>query len=131
MAAEPAATFEFAFVPSYRRAARLFGVTPERTLVTVTDRELRARYGPWVIATPRGNIVDVRVTGPYRWIKTAGPARLGITDLGLTFASNGDHGVEVHFRDPITGIEPTGRLRHPNLTVTVADYAALAKLLAG
>jgi hypothetical protein len=131
MATDPVArTFEFAFAPSHRRAARLFGISPDRALVTVTDRELQARYGPWFVSTPRDNIVDVRVTGPYRWIKTAGPARLGLTDRGLTFASNGEHGVELHFREPIAGIEPTGRLRHPNLTLTVADYAALAELLA-
>jgi hypothetical protein len=132
MATEPTArTFEFEFAPSYRRTARLFGISPDRALVTVTDRELRARYGPWFVSTPRDNIVEVRVTGPYRWLKTAGPARLGVTDRGLTFASNGEHGVELHFREPIAGLEPTGRLRHPNLTLTVADYAALAKLLTG
>jgi hypothetical protein len=131
MSTDPAPrTFDFAFAPSHRRAARLFGVTPDRAIVTVTDREFCVRYGPWFVATSRENIVDVRITGPYRWFKTAGPARLGITDRGLTFASNRERGVELHFREPIVGIEPTGRLRHPNLTLTVADCTALAELLA-
>jgi len=30
----------------------------------------------------------------------------------------------------VTGLEPTGRLRHPGLTVTVADVHGLAEALA-
>jgi hypothetical protein len=121
--------FEFAFAASYKGPARVFRVTPDSALVTVTDDTLRARFGPWFVSTPRANIAEVRVTGPYRWIKTAGSARLTFRDRGLTFATNGERGVEIHFHEPIRGIEPTGRLRHPNLTLTVADYAGLAALL--
>ena len=58
--------------------------------------------------------------------KTAGPARLGITDRGLTFASNGDRGVCINFHSPVPGI---GRIRHPELTVTVLDVDALLNAL--
>ena len=58
-----------------------------------------------------------------------GPAHLGLTDRGLTFASNGDRGVLISFHQPVGGIEPTGTLRHPALTVTVADVEGLASLL--
>jgi hypothetical protein len=126
----PPRRFEFRFAPSYQRAARVFGVTPERTWVEVGEERLEVRYGPWHVSTPIANIARVQITGPYRYIKTAGPARLGITDLGLTFASNGDRGVEITFHQKIAGVEPLGLLRHPELTVTVAEADALAELLA-
>ena len=75
------------------------------------------------------NIASCQLTGPYRFWKTAGPAHLGVTDRGLTFASNGDHGLLIRFRRPVRGIEPWGLLRHPELTVTVADPPALARAL--
>ncbi len=96
----------------------------------VGERELEARYGRWCVLTPLANLACVRVTGPYRFLKTAGPPRLGVTDRGLTFASNAQEGVEIAFVDPVRGIEPWGLLRHPELTVTVADPAALAALIA-
>jgi hypothetical protein len=121
--------FGFRFAPAYRRAALPFGVTPERAEVRVGGGELRARYGPWRIRTPLSNIKRVAITGPYRFYRTAGPARLGVTDWGLTFASNGERGVCVEFHEPIKGFEPIGLRRHPNLTLTVADVEGLAAAL--
>ena len=72
---------------------------------------------------------DVAVTGPYAFLKTAGPARLAITDRGLTFATNGDRGVLISFRTSVRGLDPLGMLRHPELTVTVAEFDRLAELL--
>jgi len=68
-------------------------------------------------------------TGPYAFLKTAGPARLTVSDRGLTLATNRDRGVLITFRVPVPGIEPLGLLRHPELTVTVADVDSLATLL--
>jgi hypothetical protein len=121
--------FEFRFTPAYRRAARIFGITPDRAWVTIDGEALQARFGPWRLRTPLANLTAVEITGPYAFVKTAGPAHLGITDRGLTFASNGDRGVLITFRQPVPGIERTGRLRHPELTVTVADVEGLAALL--
>ena len=45
-------TFEFAFEPRYTRLLRLAGITPDTTLVTVTDDELRVRFGGWKLDTP-------------------------------------------------------------------------------
>ena len=70
------------------------------------------------------------MTGPYRFAKTAGPARLAITDRGLTFATNGERGVRVSFTTPVRGLDPLGMIRHPELTVTVADVDRLATPLA-
>ncbi len=121
--------FAFAFDPAYRRAARVFGVTPANARVEVGPSEFEARFGPWRVRTPLANITDVAVTGPYRFAKTAGPARLAITDRGLTFASNGRRGVRISFRTPVPGLDPLGIIRHPELTVTVADVDGLARLL--
>lgn len=122
-------TFEFAFDPSYRRAGLLFGITPRTTGVTVDGDRLDARFGPWHLHTPLGNITAVHLTGPYGFVKTAGPAHLSAADRGLTFATNGRRGLCISFREPVRGIEPTGRLRHPALTVTVADCTALMQTL--
>lgn len=121
--------FAFRFAPGYERVARLFGITPDRAWVEVGEAELETRYGRWRVRTALSNIASVKVTGPYHFLKTAGPPRLGVTDLGLTFASNGDRGVEITFRRRVPGIDPWGVLRHGELTVTVADPPALAELI--
>jgi hypothetical protein len=123
--------FEFRFEPAYRRAARPFGITPERAWVQVDDDRLVATYGPWQLRTPIANITGVEVTGPYRFYRTAGPARLGVSDIGLTFASNGESGVLIAFRKRVRAIDPLGALRHPELTVTVADVDGLVSALGG
>ncbi len=126
---ESAERFEFAFASSYRLPALLFGVTPWTAWVEVTTDELRVRFGPWSLRTQRTNITDVQVSGGYSFLKTAGPAHLSFTDRGVTFATNGDRGVCLTFREPVKGIDPTGRVRHPGATMTVADPDALASLL--
>lgn len=118
--------FAFRFTSRYRNAARLFGITEARAWVSVDAQRFEARYGRWHVATPIANIASVALTGPYRFVKTAGPPRLGVTDRGLTFASNGDRGVELQFREPVRVIGP---LRHPELTITVADPDGLAVAL--
>jgi hypothetical protein len=125
-----AVRFPFRFAPAYQRLARPFGVTQERAWVDLNDDEFEARYGPWRVRTPLSNISDAEATGPYSFLKTAGPARLAITDRGLTFASNGDRGVCVTFDSPVTGIDRAGRIHHPELTVTVLDVDGLIAALA-
>ena len=121
--------FDFAFAPAYRVAARAFGVSPATAWVEVGDAMFEARFGLWRVSTPLTNITDIAVTGPYAFWKTAGPARLAITDRGLTFATNGDRGLLISFGTPVRGLDPLGILRHPELTVTVADVDRLAALL--
>ena len=122
--------FPFRFDPTYRRLARLFGVTPARAWVDLGEDELEARYGPWRLSTTTSNIAGAEITGPYSFLKTAGPARLAVSDRGLTFASNGDRGVCITFHSPVPGIDPFGRIRHPELTVTVLDLDGLIEALA-
>jgi hypothetical protein len=132
---DPAATpstarvFDFDFDPAFARAGRLLGVTATSTRLTVDDGRLQARFGPWLVDTPLGNIASAVITGPYRTWRTIGPARLSVRTRSLTFATNSRRGVEIHFHEPVPGIEPTGRLRHPELTVTVADCERLLEAI--
>jgi hypothetical protein len=118
--------FDFAFADAYRLPALLFGVTPATTGVVVDGDELRIRFGPWSVHTLIDNIAGSQVTGPYGFVKTAGPAHLSFADRGLTLATNGDRGLCIRFVEPVAGIDPWGRVRHPAVTVTVEHPEALA-----
>jgi len=122
-------SFDFAFERRFIGPARLFGITASTTSLRLNRDELRARFGPWLLVTPRSNILRATITGPYRYFKTVGPARLSLRDGGISFATNSRAGVQIDFRTPVPGIEPSGRLRHPNLTATVTDYATLAAII--
>ena len=121
--------FAFRFSPAYRAAGLCFGILPGTTEAVITPRSLSVRFGPWRTQISLDNIQEVAITGPYAFLKTAGPARLALTDRGLTFATNGQRGVRLSFRSSIKGIEPTGLLRHPELTLTVADIDGFAARL--
>jgi hypothetical protein len=118
-------TYAFRFDRAYRLAALAFGVTPRTAHVVVSDDELVASFGPWRLRTPLTNIVGSEQTGGFQRIKTMGPPHLSFTDRGLTFATNSDRGLCIRFRDPVGGIDPTHRIRHPGLTVTVSDIDGL------
>jgi hypothetical protein len=123
-------TFPFRFSIRYRLAGLPFGITPATAAVHVRDAELAVRFGPWRVRTPLANVASTAVTGPYSFLKTGGPAHLSFADRGLTMATNGARGLCIVFHEPVPGIEPTGSLRHPALTVTVADCPGLAAVLA-
>jgi len=119
-------TYSFRFDPAYRVAALPFGVMPATTSVTVERGELSVRFGLWRLRTALTNITGTEVSGPYSFVKTAGPAHLSFTDRGVTFATNGERGLCIKFREPVRALDPTGRLLHPGATVTVDDLAGLA-----
>jgi hypothetical protein len=123
--------FPLRWSPPYQAAALAFGVTPGRAWVDVGDGRLEARFGFWLVQTTLANVAGTEVTGPYRRVTTLGPAHLSLSDRGLTFASHRGPGLCIRFHEPVTGLEPRGRLRHPGLTVTVADIEGLAAHLAG
>ncbi|HEX2047705.1 MAG TPA: hypothetical protein VHF27_08075 [Acidimicrobiales bacterium] len=124
-------TFDFSFDPLHRAFGLPFGLTPGTTGVEVEGDRLLARFGLWRLSTPLANVEGTEVTGPYSPVKTIGPAHLSIADRGVTFATNSRRGLCIRFREPVPAIEPTGRLRHPALTVTVADVEGLAAALGG
>jgi hypothetical protein len=121
--------FAFRFAAAYRLPALLFGVTSTTSGVWVDETTLRIRFGPWRLQTPLTNVVSTTYTGPYAVIKTIGPAHLSLADRGLTYATNNQRGLCIRFAQPVPGIEPLGLLRHPAVTVTVADCHGLAKAL--
>lgn len=125
--------FAFAFEARYRPLLLAFGVVPATAWVVLTDEWLSAHFGPWTCRSPIANIVDVQVSGPYRPWRAIG-TRLSFADRGLTFGSTTEGGVCVCFRDPVPGIDPLGRTKHPGLTVTVEDrdtFAAAVRARAG
>ena len=105
-----------------------FGVRPSRDGVTIADDgTFRATFGFLRLETPLSNIAGAHVTRNYRWYTAAG-ARRSMVDDGLTFGTNRDAGVCVHFRDPVPS--PLRRKGHSALTVTVDDVDGLAERLA-
>lgn len=127
MPAPAPARFPFAFNPRFRAVALPFGIVPGRAWVEVAGDRLRARFGLARIDTPLANITCVEITGPYSWPKVVGGPRLSFADGGITFATNARQGVCVCFATPVRAGLPG--LRHPGLTVTVADTEGLATLL--
>jgi hypothetical protein len=121
--------FPFRFAATYRLPALLFGVTNATAGVWVDEAELRIRFGPWRLQTPLTNVVSTTHTGPFALFKTMGPAHLSFADRGLTCATNSERGLCIRFARPVPGIEPLGLLRHPAVTVTVADCDNLATAL--
>lgn len=120
----------FRFAAAYRLPALFFGVTPRTSGVLLTGQELEIRFGPWRLRTLRSNVSGTELTGGFKYVKTAGPAHLSLADHGVTFATNGDAAVCLHFHSPVRSLDPTGHLLHPAATVTVTDPRALADALA-
>jgi hypothetical protein len=112
--------FEFEFEPRFRPLLALFGVTPGTAHVTLTPERLMARFGPWSCESPIANVVQVCATGPYRWYTAIG-ARGSFVDRGLTFGTTTEGGVCVLFREPVAGLLPFDSLRHPGITLTLAE----------
>jgi hypothetical protein len=96
--------------------------------VEVDEREMRVRFGLLRLDVPREEIAGVDVTGPYSPLKALG-VRLSLADGGLTLGTSAAAGVCVRFTRPRRGVDPFGLLRHPGLTVTVADPHGLAEAL--
>jgi hypothetical protein len=125
--------FEMAFDPRFRLPLATLGVTPATAHVTITPDRLVACFGPWTCRTTPANVRAVRVTGPYRWYRATGP-RLSLADHGLTFGTSTARGVCLLLREPVPGIDPLGVIRHPGMTLTVANperFAATVRHYAG
>jgi hypothetical protein len=123
--------FAFRYSGAIGMAARAITATTDRSYVEVSADAVTVRFGPWAMSTPRSNVAEIAESGPYAPWKVIGPPRLSFADRGITFATNSDRGVCIRFFDPIPGIEPTGRVRHPGMTVTVADPDGLVAALGG
>jgi hypothetical protein len=105
----------------------VFGVRPSRDGVTLgDDGRFRATFGLIKLETPLANIDGAHITRGYRWWTAVG-ARGSMKDDGLTFGTNADAGVCIHFRDKVPS--PLRRSGHSALTVTVADLDGLTAAL--
>jgi hypothetical protein len=117
--------FPLRFDWRHRIASAIFGVTPGNAFVELlpdpNGGTLHASFGFWQLKTPLRNVAEIERSGSYSTIKTIGPARLSLSDRGLTFAGNDAEGVCIRFADPVHAIEPLGLVLHPALTVTVDD----------
>lgn len=125
------ARFPFRFAAAYRPPALLLAITPRTAWVEVAVGRLAVRFGPWSLRTPLDNIDHGEITGGFAYHRTAGPPHLSFTDRGVTFATNGERALCLHFTAPVKGLDPTGRLLHPAATVTVADPEALLAAVGG
>jgi len=122
--------FEMAFDPRFRLPLAALGITPATAHVTVTPSQIVACFGPWTCHTAPANVRAVRLTGPYRWHRAIGP-RLSLADHGLTFGTTTSRGTCLLLREPVPGIDPLGLIRHPGLTLTVADPRRFAATVRG
>lgn len=117
--------FGFDFEPRFRRVLAAIGVAPETATVSLDDERLEARFGPWTCRARISDVRDVARTDPLPWHRAVG-ARLSSGDCGLVFGTGTGGGVRVRFSRPVPGLLPLGVLRHPALTVTVADPEGFA-----
>ena len=100
---------------------------PARDGVTLTDKgTLVASFGLLKIETPRSNVTGAHITRGYRWWTSVG-VRMSRVDDGLTFGTNHDAGVCIHFAERVPS--PLRRKGHSALTVTVTDLDGLTAAL--
>lgn len=127
---ENAAVAQFPYRLDYRFAPLWLpmGVLPGRDGVSLSDDgRLRATFGLLRLETTVSNVEDTHITGPYRWWTAVGP-RLSLSDDGLTFGTNSERGVCIHFRTRVRRV--IGLRDHSALTVTVADTEGLVAAIA-
>jgi hypothetical protein len=110
----------FDFDPRYRWMLRLLGITPSTSWVSLAGDRFEARFGPWRLRTRVANIRCATITGPYRPRRAIGP-HISMADRGLSFGTTTTRGVCLLFYDPVPGPSTLGLVKHPGLTVTVAD----------
>ncbi len=104
-----------------------FGFRPWHDAVTVTDDgRLVATFGLFTLETTLPNVVGAHITRRYRWWTAIG-ARLSFVDDGLTFGTNRDAGVCLHFKEKVPSA--LRRSGHSALTVTVEDLEGLTAAL--
>lgn len=121
--------FGYAIDKRYLPVLLPFLLRPGKDGVTLSvEGGFVATFGLFKIATPLSNITGAHVTRDYRWWTAVG-VRMSRADDGLTFGTNRDGGVCIHFEDKVPS--PLRRRGHSALTVTVADLEGLTTTLEG
>src|SRR5580704_10167851 len=115
--------FGYAVDKRYLPVLLPFLLRPSRDGVTLTDDgALVATFGPFKVTTPVSNVTGAHITRNYRWWTSCG-VRMSRVDDGLTFGTNHDGGVCIHFAGKVPSA--LRRRGHSALTVTVAELQAL------
>jgi len=121
--------FSYAIDKRYLPVLLPFLLRPTKDGVMLTDEgSLVATFGLFKIATPLANVTGAHITRNYRWW-TAFGVRMSQADDGLTFGTNRDGGVCIHFAERVPSALRRGG--HSALTVTVADLTGLTRALGG
>jgi len=121
--------FPYAIDPKLRPVIALFGFRSSKDAVTLgDDGTFLATFGFVKIQTARSNITGAHITRGYRWWTAVG-VRGSMVDDGLSFGSNSNAGVCIHFAEKVPS--PLRRSGHSALTVTVADLEGLTRALGG
>ena len=121
--------FGYAIDKRYLPVLLAFGLRGATDGVTLTDEgSLLATFGFFKIKTPLANVAEAHITRNYRWW-TAFGVRGSMADDGLSFGTNHDAGVCIHFTQKVPS--PLRRSGHSALTVTVADLEGLTSALGG
>lgn len=121
-------TFPFAFDGRYAWMLKPLGIRPDTAEVTLDFEEIRVRFGRWTTKTSLSNIAGTEITEDYRWYKAIG-IRGSLADHGITFGTNADRGLCVRFVEPIPSLTLGKMIRHPGMTLTVADVEGLAEAI--
>ncbi len=121
--------FVYAIDKRYLPVLLPLALHPSRDGVTLDDDgSLVATLGFFKVTTPIANVTGAHITRDYRWWTAVG-VRMSGADDGLTFGTNHDAGVCIHFADKVPS--QLRRSGHSALTVTVADLEGLATALGG
>jgi hypothetical protein len=121
--------FGYAIDKRYLPVLLPFGLRPGKDGVTLTDDgSMAATFGLFKLSTPLANITGAHITRNYRWW-TAFGVRGSMADDGLSFGTNHDGGVCIHFAEKVPS--PLRRSGHSALTVTVSDLEGLTTALGG
>ena len=121
--------FRYAIDNRYLPLILPFGLRRKRDGVTLgDDGSFVATFGFFSVATSLDNISGAHVTRHYRWW-TAFGVRASMADDGLSFGTNHQAGVCIHFTEKVPSrLSKSG---HSALTVTVEDLEGLTAALGG
>ena len=120
--------FGYAIDRQYLPFLLLFRFKRHQDGVTLSDDELEATLGFFRLTTAKSNITGAHITRDYRWW-TAFGVRGSMADDGLSFGTNHEAGVCIHFAEKVPSrLRRTG---HSALTVTVEDVEGLTRALGG
>ncbi len=119
--------FPYAIDPRYLPLLLPFGLRRSRDGVSVEeDGSVVATLGFFSLRTTLTNVTGAHITRGYRWW-TAFGVRASMADDGLTFGTNHQAGVCIHFAEKVPSrLSKSG---HSALTVTVDDLEGLEAAL--